>query len=170
MLTRSLVILAVAGAAAVELPKIFSGSTETSLTENAAPATVSLATPALPGKVTLKADDRGHFLGRFRINGKNVDGMIDTGASLIAINESTARRLGFTAVRTDFMYPIATANGQTVAAYVKLDRVEIGSIRVKDVDAFVLKDNALSQTLIGLSFLRRLGSYTVADGRLELER
>ncbi|MCL6705984.1 TIGR02281 family clan AA aspartic protease [Pseudomonas sp. R2.Fl] len=169
MLTRSLVILAVAGTAAVELPKVFTTSmAETAMTENAVPA-ASIAT-VQPGKVTLKADDRGHFLGRFRINGKDVDGVIDTGASLIAINESTARHLGFIAVRTDFKYPIQTANGQTIAAYVKLDRVEIGSIRVKDVDAFVLKDNALSQTLIGLSFLRRLGSYTVADGRLELER
>lgn len=170
MLARSLIILAVAGAAAVELPKVFGDTTETRVTENATPAATSLATTGQPSKVTLKADDRGHFLGRFRINGKDVDGMIDTGASLIAINESTARRLGFTAVRTDFKYPITTANGQTIAAYVKLDRVEIGSIRVKDVDAFVLKDNALSQTLIGLSFLRRLGSYAVADGRLELER
>jgi clan AA aspartic protease, TIGR02281 family len=170
MLARSLVILAVAGAAAIELPKVFTSEVaETALTEEAGPAG-SAAVTAPPGKVTLTADDRGHFRGRFRINGKDVDGMIDTGASLIAINESTARRLGFTAVRTDFKYPIQTANGQTIAAYVKLDRVEIGSIRVKDVDAFVLKDNALSQTLIGLSFLRRLGSYTVADGRLELER
>ncbi|MBR0557457.1 TIGR02281 family clan AA aspartic protease [Ciceribacter sp. L1K23] len=171
MLTRSLMILAVVGVTAVEVPRLLSGDTdiEESFVDVAQASTPTQQSDR-PGRVTLKADERGHFLATFKLNGKDVDGIVDTGASVIAINESTARRLGFTAARTDFKYPISTANGQTVAAHVVLDRVEIGSIRVKDVDAFVLKDAALSDTLIGLSFLRRLHSYAVADDVLKLER
>lgn len=171
MLARSLVILAVVGVTAVEVPRMLSGEADLgeSIVE-VAQANASTAPSDRSGKVTVKADKRGHFLATFRLNGKDVDGIVDTGASVIAINETTARRLGFTAARTDFKYPINTANGQTIAAHVVLERVEIGTIRVKDVDAFVLKDDALSDTLIGLSFLRRLNSYSVADGVLKLER
>ena len=118
--------------------------------------------------VTLSADARGHFLATFRLNGKPVEGMIDTGASSIAINETTAKRLGFSSNSLDYRYAISTANGSTKGALVRLDRVEIGSIRVSGVDAMVLKDDALSGTLIGMSFLKRLSSFQVADGSLKL--
>jgi aspartyl protease family protein len=47
-------------------------------------------------------------------------------------------------------------------------RMEIGSISVDDVEAFVLDDNALSSTLIGMSFMSKLQSYRVKDNKLEL--
>ena len=50
----------------------------------------------------------------------------DTGASLVAINVSTARRLGFSPAALDFQHQVRTANGSTKAAYVVLDRIEIG--------------------------------------------
>jgi aspartyl protease family protein len=53
---------------------------------------------------------------------------------------------------------------------VTLDRVEIGGIRVRDVEAFVLRDDALTTTLVGMSFLRKLASYSVADGSLSLKQ
>lgn len=118
--------------------------------------------------VVLTADARGHFQATFRLNGKPVEGLVDTGASSVAINETTAKRLGFSANSLDFRYAINTANGTTKGALVKLDRVEIGSIRVSSVDAMVLKDEALSGTLIGMSFLKQLSSFQVADGSLKL--
>ncbi len=65
----------------------------------------------------------------FRINGKTVDAMIDTGASTVAINETTARRLGFGGNDLNFKYKVNTANGDTLAAVVTLDRVEVGGVR-----------------------------------------
>jgi len=53
---------------------------------------------------------------------------------------------------------------------VKLDRVEIGTIRVQNVDAMVLKDNALSNMLIGMSFLKQLSSFKVSNGEMRLVR
>jgi len=95
--------------------------------------------------------------------------MIDTGATYVAINESTARGLGFSSVDLDYRYTIQTANGASKVALVKLDRLEIGNIRVRDVEAVVAKDNALvTSTLIGMSFLKRLNSYSVQNDTMRL--
>ena len=116
------------------------------------------ATPA--DQTVLTMAPNGHYTGTFRINGKPIEAMVDTGASLVAINVSTARRLGFSPAALDFQHQVRTANGSTKAAHVVLDRIEIGSIRVRDVDAVVLGDEALSSTLVGMSFMQKLKSYT----------
>ena len=43
------------------------------------------ASQPLGRKVLLQPDARGHFLAAFRINGRPADGMIDTGATLVAL-------------------------------------------------------------------------------------
>ncbi|MBB5276015.1 aspartyl protease family protein [Rhizobium rosettiformans] len=116
------------------------------------------ATPS--GQTVLTMAPNGHYTGTFRINGKPIEAMVDTGASLVAINVSTARRLGFSPAALDFQHQVRTANGSTKAAHVVLDRIEIGSIRVRNVDAVVLGDEALSSTLVGMSFMQKLKSYT----------
>lgn len=118
----------------------------------------------------LRADGRGHFNASFRINGKPVDGMVDTGASLVALNESTARRLGLGGSHLAFRHTVSTANGKTEAAHVVLDRMEIGGIQVRGVDAFVLRDRALDGTLVGMSFLKKLTAFKVEDGAMRLEQ
>jgi aspartyl protease family protein len=110
----------------------------------------------------------GHFTGTFVINGRKQRGLVDTGASMVAINVSTARDLGFD--RLDFRYAVDTANGKARAAYVKLDRIEIGPVRMENIGAMVLDDKALSETLIGMNFLKGLSSYRVEDGKLHLTR
>ncbi len=135
--------------------------------------TAALARPeaALTGrKVQLKADQTGHFGGTFEMNGRDVPALVDTGATLVAINRSTARRLGIKLDQSDFKYEVRTANGKTHAAGVVLDRVVIGRVEVTKVEAMVLDDSALSQTLIGMSFLKQLSRYAVTDGTLVLEQ
>jgi aspartyl protease family protein len=171
MLIRMLVFAGVVAAIATQVPSLF----EKSGTADISPkAVLNVATPQQPivvdaqGNVRLKADAQGHYNGDFKINGKSVQGLIDTGATYVAINETTARHLGYTGNDLDYRYSVNTANGATKAAYVKLDRVEIGSVRIRDVEALVLKDEALSSTLIGVSFLKKLNSYSVEDGSLHL--
>lgn len=107
-------------------------------------------------KVRIDADARGHFLSEFKLNGRRVEAMVDTGATLVALNLSTARRLGLGIDATDFKYSVETANSSTRAATVILKSLEIGRIRAENVEAVVLDDKALSNTLIGVSFLNRL--------------
>lgn len=113
-------------------------------------------------------NNNGHFSADFHINGRYVHGMIDTGATYVAMNTSTARQLGLGLANSDFKHEVRTANGLTKAALVKLNRIEVGSISVSDVEAFVLEDRALSSTLIGMSFMSKLQSYRVRNNNLEL--
>ena len=131
------------------------------LSEPATTASVVAAAGAPARAVVLPADSNGHFRASFRLNGKMIDGLVDTGASFVALNETTARKLGYGGNSLDFRYAVSTANGPSEAAHVVLAAVEIGGVRVRDVDAYVLKDRSLATTLIGVSFLRRLKSYAV---------
>lgn len=118
----------------------------------------------------ISADANGHFTGLFSINGRKEEGLVDTGASMIALNVTTAQRLGIDRASLNFRYAVETANGKARAAYVRLDKVEIGPVKVENVGAMVLDDKALSGTLIGMSFLKGLASYKVEDGRMHLTR
>jgi aspartyl protease family protein len=177
MLMRTVIFASIAAALATQVPSFFgSGSQQTVNNVSANYVSAASGQGASPAPVygssmiRLQADAQGHYTGDFRINGKPVQGLIDTGATYVALNESLARRLGYTANQLDFRYAVNTANGQTKAAHVTLDRVEIGGIRVSGVEAFVLRDDALSSTLVGMSFLQKLASYTVADGSLSLKQ
>ncbi|MDE1160018.1 MAG: TIGR02281 family clan AA aspartic protease [Neorhizobium sp.] len=182
MLVRTAIFAAVAAVLATQIPSMLELA-QKDLSTPAAPGSAVVPATASPsasaaqqaqqaslpsGRVRIDGDRLGHFQASFRINGKPMDGVIDTGASTIAINETAARRLGFTGNGLDFRYTVNTANGGTEAAHVILDRVEIGSIRVTDVDAFVLRDKALSGMLVGMTFLKKLKSYQVADGQMTL--
>ncbi len=119
-------------------------------------------------KVLLAADARGHFTTSFKLNGRQVDGLIDTGATLVAINTSTARRIGISLKPSDFNQQVSTANGAIKAAVVSIDRLQIGKISLDNVQAVVLDDKALHTNLIGMSFLQRLAKYQVENGSLLL--
>ena len=131
--------------------------------------TTASTSPAPSGrKVEIAADDRGHYVGDFKINGRKVEAMIDTGATAVAFNLSTARRLGLQVKLSDMKNTVNTANGQARATLVMVDRLEIGRITIQNVEAVVLEDQALSGTLIGMTFLNRLKKFQVDGGKLLL--
>lgn len=174
MLVRLLTLAAVAALAAMVVPNLattFLSQTDSRTSSpEAAPQPATTAKYATGRSVVLDADGRGHFIGTFRINGRSERGLVDTGASAIAINLSTARRLGISPAALSFTARVSTANGEVEAAPTTLSRIEIGGISVRDVRALVLPDKALSGTLIGMTFLSRLSSFRVEDGALHLVR
>jgi aspartyl protease family protein len=142
-----------------------------------APASVMAARPvAQPTynnsrSLTVRRDERGHFHVEGRIDGRRMDFLVDTGASIIAIPEREAARLGIHPARREYTVQIRTANGTIQAAPTRLSMVEVGSgLVVRDVAAVVMPDGALSENLLGMSFLSRLRRFEVADGKLVLEQ
>lgn len=119
-------------------------------------------------RLALEADPRGHFLTNAVVNGRSIEVMVDTGATVVAINAATARRLGIFLTRRDFTIPISTANGTINAAPVKLAEVRLGAISVRNVDAAVLPGEVLPVNLLGMSFLKRLSKFELAGGQLVL--
>jgi aspartyl protease family protein len=120
--------------------------------------------------LSLAPDSRGHFLTEARINGQRVNVMVDTGASVVAINESSAAHFGLYPSRGDFTANVTTANGTIKGARTHLAMVDVGGLVVRDVDALVLPDEALSENLLGLSFLSRLKRFEYSDGRMVLQQ
>lgn len=121
-------------------------------------------------KVRLAMNDQGHFVTDFKLNGRRVNALVDTGATLVAINQSTARRIGLRLKPSDFKYEVRTANGNTKAASATIKTVQIGRIHIRDVQAAILSDRALDGTLIGMSFLKRLKSFKIENQALLLQQ
>jgi aspartyl protease family protein len=112
----------------------------------------------------------GHFQVEGHVDGRRLDFMVDTGASVIALTERDAATLGIHPADRDYTATVRTANGTARAAPVELNMVEIDDIVVRNVAALVMPDSALSDNLLGLSFLQRLRRFEYADGKLVLEQ
>jgi aspartyl protease family protein len=144
-----------------------------------APASATLAdpqaavmTPLQSGLRTLSIprDARGHFATEGRIEGQRINFMVDTGATVIALNESSAARFGLRPTLGEYRASVTTANGTVKAAPTRLPMVEVGGLIVRDVEAMVLPDEALSENLLGLSFLSKLKRFEYANGQMMLEQ
>lgn len=101
-------------------------------------------------------DRMGMYHSQGSINGSALKFLIDTGATLIALNGSQARRLGIDFKKQGKPIPISTASGNTVGYLVTLDRVKVGGIELHNVEASVLDGSEPAEALLGMSFLGRL--------------
>jgi aspartyl protease family protein len=140
---------------------------------NAPPQQVTVGVAAGPAggrSVSIPRDARGHFQTDARIDGQRIDFMVDTGASVVALNEKSAARFGLRPSRSDYTATVTTANGTLKAARARIAMMDVGGLVVRDVDAMVLPDEALSENLLGLSFLSKLKRFEYANGRLVLEQ
>jgi len=104
-------------------------------------------------QIVLTAGSGGHFSTQGSINGKSVRFLVDTGATLIAMGQGDAERIGL-----DFKKGqkgmANTANGQVPVYRVALNVVRVGDVDVYNVDAIVMPA-AMDQVLLGNSFLSR---------------
>jgi aspartyl protease family protein len=130
-------------------------------------ATVSRATSELTNQMTLRPGRGGHYFLTAEIGGADVDFLVDTGASMIALSFEDAERIGLDPERLEYNGRVQTANGTTQVAPVTLDTVRVGQLEVDRVEAIVTRAS-MGTSLLGMSFLRRLDGYRVEDGNLVL--
>lgn len=126
-------------------------------TDNAAPELVQYPNAKNGAAVIPKKSD-GHYWTPAKVNDRSVRFMVDTGASIVALTYEDARRLGFDPQPEDFKEKITTAGGVVYGAWVLLEEIKIGSVKVENVEAMILKDG-LEQNLLGMTFLGELHSY-----------
>ncbi len=110
----------------------------------------------------------GDFAINAEINGARVAMVLDTGASSVVLTRDDAKAAGLPIEVLDYTVNIDTANGRTRAAPVTLDRVAVGSLVERSVDALVAQPGQLKTSLLGMSFLNRLQSWEVRGDRLLL--
>ena len=121
-----------------------------------------------PVEVKIRRRLDGHFTAKVNVNGKPIFMIVDTGASTIVLRPEDAAKAGIDVHRLTYTVPVMTANGRTAAARVRLDTVAIGPLDRQKVDALVAEPNALSESLLGMSFLGRLHSYEFSGDFLTL--
>jgi aspartyl protease family protein len=119
--------------------------------------------------VELKAGTHGHYYASVEINGRPIDVLVDSGASLVALTYDDARRAGLYVRDGDYTHRVSTANGPARVAPVTLDRVSIGDITVRNVPAAVSEPGKLATSLLGMSFLGRLQQIDIRGGVLVLK-
>lgn len=156
-------------------PKV-DGETAAGTEESANPGqSVNAATsaPAAPAPAAnaalLKLEDDGHYWANAEVDGRAIEFMVDTGASTVALTYRDARRIGLDPDALDYSWRIRTAGGEVMGASVQLSSIRIGRIQVENVEAMVLRDG-LSQSLLGMTFLRELESYEFRRGNLILRQ
>ncbi len=170
-------VVAVAGAfALVHYDDLRRASAE--LLGLAAPAETAVAHPGVPaperrqsasGAVELQAGADGHFHVEVEINGRPIETMVDTGATMVALSYEDAERAGVYVRPADFTMRVNTANGIARAAPVTLDEISLGDITVHNVRAAVSEPGRLQGSLLGMSFLGRLSRFEMRAGVLVLQ-
>lgn len=121
------------------------------------------------GPVTIEPDRGGHYRARVEIQGRRIPMLVDTGATLVALSEEDAHAVGVFPMPSDYTVRLSTANGEARGAAVMLREVRIDNIVARDVQAVVLPRGLMGQSLLGMSFLRKLRGFEIAEGRLVLK-
>lgn len=121
------------------------------------------------GSVVIRSHDGTHFFHNFTVNGKEVRFLVDTGASHLTLTQQDAAAVGIDVNSLQYNLRTSTANGFTYSAFVLLSEVSIGGIVLNNVKASVSRDK-LGISLMGMSFLSRLSSFTIAKGMMTLRQ
>lgn len=141
------------------------GAASASTTSRDAPRAASAAGSEV--EHVIEAGPNGHYVIEVMVNGMPITFLIDTGASEVVLNLADARRVGFEPRTLRYTQRFETANGEVRGAPVTLRELRIGQLQLYDLEASV-NEGPLSVSLLGMSFLQRLTSYEVRDGRLVL--
>jgi len=156
-------------------PGLFgAGLPEVAAAAGAAPPAAAAAAPQPASRgarqAVLRADALGHFNAEASVDGRQVDFLVDTGATMVALDAATARRLNLRPEPGAAMIQVSTANGAIFVRPVRLREIRVGSVVVRDVEAVVVAAGALDGNLLGMTFLNRLRRYAVEGDQLVLNQ
>jgi aspartyl protease family protein len=121
------------------------------------------------GVITLTKGSDRHFHVTGLANGSRINFLIDTGATGIALSPADASRIGIDLSRLEYTRIFETANGRGRGAPWRLDTLSIGPIEFRDV-AVTINQADMNGSLLGMSFLDRLGSYEVLGRKMILRQ
>ena len=105
------------------------------------------------GEIVLQRNRAGHFVADGEINGRAVTFLLDTGATQVALPMPLARSLN---LKLGPPMSLQTAAGPAVGYPVRLERVRLGHIEMRELSAIVSERLDPELVLLGMNFLRRL--------------
>jgi aspartyl protease family protein len=104
-------------------------------------------------EVVLDMNRYGHYIASGTINNHNVDFLLDTGATLVAIPEHIANKLNLIKGRK---FLSQTANGTSTSYTTTLDKLSLGGLVMTHVPASISTGMEFDEILLGMSFLKHL--------------
>lgn len=122
-----------------------------------------------PSSISFPVAENGHYAVRAEVDGVAINFTVDSGATDVVLSPRDAERLGFDLERLDFTKLSETANGLVRGAPIEIAHFAIGPIVVHNLPATV-NEADMSDSLLGMEFLRRLKSWRVEGERLTLEQ
>jgi len=117
--------------------------------------------------ISFRAGPGGHYTVEAMVDGVPLVFLVDTGASEVILTLDDARRLGFDPDKMTFSRTYQTANGTVQGAPVMLQKIAVGPIVVENVRASV-NSAPMEGSLLGMTFLSRIGGYSVSGNVLTL--
>lgn len=104
-------------------------------------------------EVVLKPNSRHHYVVNGQINGHASTFLLDTGASDVVIPKAVADKMGLTAGRAK---RASTANGTITVYSTRLDQLDIGKIKLRDIEASINPSMDGQFILLGMSALKQI--------------
>lgn len=120
-----------------------------------------------PDTISFPVSSDGHFYIRAEVNGIPLIFLADSGASHIVLSPDDAVKLGIKTNELKFDRLYETANGMGRGSSIRIDDFRIGEIHFKHIGASV-NEVKMQNSLLGMTFFRRLKSYAVKDDVLTL--
>lgn len=108
-----------------------------------------------PERIIIDARRDGHFLLDAEISGRATKMLVDTGASIVTLRESDARKAGIMVRDRDYRVPFSTANGEVYGAPATLPELTIAGVTLRNLRIVVLPDDKLDLSLFGVNGLNR---------------
>lgn len=120
-----------------------------------------------PHELVVSQGGDGSFLVMGKVNNQLVRFVVDTGASETVLSPADAKRIGIDVEALRFDQLSETANGTGYGAAYVADRLSVGSIAFDDMPIMINRA-PMSNSLLGMTFLRQLESFQVKGDRLFL--
>lgn len=106
-------------------------------------------------QISIPADDLGQYRIRGAINGRYVNFLIDTGASVVALSSAEAESLGID-YRRGQKGSVQTAQGTAESYFMTLDKITVAGITAHNVQAAIISGRFPQDILLGMSFLKQV--------------
>ena len=121
------------------------------------------------GSIIIPKEVDGHYHLTLTINDRDIDFLVDTGASDVVLTRQDAARVGFDPDRLDYWGTANTANGTVRLATVRLGTVRLGDILDENIRASV-NHAPMEKSLLGMRYLSRFNVIEITKHQMILKR
>ena len=119
------------------------------------------------GEVRLERAGDGHYYSTATIGGADVNVIVDTGASVVALTAADAQAAGFSWEQHEVAVVGRGASGDVHGVIRRIPQITVGGITARNVEAIIIPQG-LDTSLLGQSYLAHVRSVEIRGGQMVL--